>query len=162
MNQILNSLGMDSVFFLGDSKVFPYTVAVTDIWKELGWGTIVYLAAITGIDPTYYEAAKIDGANRFKQVLYVTIPSILPMILLMMVLSVGNVLQAGFEQVFNLYSPQVYSTGDIIDTYVYRIGVIEAKFDLATAVGLFKSAISFVLIMIGYKLADKLAGYKVF
>ena len=137
-------------------------MAVTDIWKELGWGTIVYLAAITGIDPTYYEAARIDGAGKFKQVLYVTIPGILPMILLMMVLSVGNVLQAGFEQVFNLYSPQVYSTGDIIDTYVYRIGVIEAKFDLATAVGLFKSAISFVLIMVGYKLADKLAGYKVF
>ncbi|MDO4334029.1 MAG: ABC transporter permease subunit [Eubacteriales bacterium] len=162
VNQLLNMLGMKSVFFLGDSRVFPYTMAVTDIWKELGWGTIVYLAAITGIDPTYYEAAKIDGATRFKQVLHVTIPSILPMILLMMVLSVGNVLQAGFEQVFNLYSPQVYSTGDIIDTYVYRIGVIEAKFDLATAVGLFKSAISFVLIMIGYKLADKLAGYKVF
>lgn len=162
VNQILNALGTQSVFFLGDSKVFPYTMAVTDIWKELGWGTIVYLAAITGIDPTYYEAAKIDGANRLKQVLYVTIPGILPMILLMMVLSVGNVLQAGFEQVFNLYSPQVYSTGDIIDTYVYRIGVIEAKFDLATAVGLFKSAISFVLIMVGYKLADKLAGYKVF
>ena len=162
VNQILGVLGMKPVFFLGDSNIFPYTVAVTDIWKELGWGTIVYLAAITGIDPTYYEAAKIDGAGRFKQVLHVTVPSILPMILLMMVLSVGNVLQAGFEQVFNLYSPQVYSTGDIIDTYVYRIGVIEAKFDLATAVGLFKSAISFVLIMIGYKLADKLAGYKVF
>ncbi len=162
VNQILGVLGMKSVFFLGDSNIFPYTVAVTDIWKELGWGTIVYLAAITGIDPTYYEAAKIDGAGRFKQVLHVTVPSILPMILLMMVLSVGNVLQAGFEQIFNLYSPQVYSTGDIIDTYVYRIGVIEAKFDLATAVGLFKSAISFVLIMIGYKLADKLAGYKVF
>lgn len=153
---------MDSVFFLGDPKVFPYTMAITDVWKELGWGTIVYLAAITGIDPTYYEAAKIDGANRFQQVFYVTIPSILSMILLMMVLSVGNVLQAGFEQVFNLYSPQVYSTGDIIDTYVFRIGVIEAKFDLATAVGLFKSAISFVLIMIGYKAADKMAGYKVF
>ncbi|MFR6327465.1 MAG: ABC transporter permease [Eisenbergiella sp.] len=130
--------------------------------ERAGMGTIVYLAAITGIDPTYYEAARMDGAGRFKQVLYVTIPSILPMILLMMVLSVGNVLQAGFEQVFNLYSPQVYSTGDIIDTYVYRIGVIEAKFDLATAVGLFKSGISFVLIIMGYKLADKLAGYKVF
>lgn len=162
VNQLLNLLGMDSVFFLGDPKAFPYTMAVTDVWKELGWGTIVYLAAITGIDPTYYEAAKIDGANRFQQVFYVTIPSILSMILLMMVLSVGNVLQAGFEQVFNLYSPQVYSTGDIIDTYVFRIGVIEAKFDLATAVGLFKSAISFVLIMIGYKAADKMAGYKVF
>lgn len=162
VNQLLNLLGMDSVFFPGGPKVFPYTMAITDVWKELGWGTIVYLAAITGIDPTYYEAAKIDGANRFQQVFYVTIPSILSMILLMMVLSVGNVLQAGFEQVFNLYSPQVYSTGDIIDTYVFRIGVIEAKFDLATAVGLFKSAISFVLIMIGYKAADKMAGYKVF
>ena len=150
------------MFFLGNADVFPYTMVFTDVWKELGWGMIVYLAAITGIDPTYYEAARMDGAGRFKQILHVTIPSILPMILLMMVLSVGNVLQAGFEQVFNLYSPQVYATGDIIDTYVYRIGVIEAKFDLATAVGLFKSAISFALIMVGYKMADKLAGYKVF
>lgn len=162
VNQFLGIFGIDPVFFLGKSNLFPYTMAVTDVWKELGWGTIVYLAAITGIDPTYYEAAKMDGAGRFKQTLYVTIPSILPIILLMMVLSIGNVLQAGFEQVYNLYSPQVYSTGDIIDTYVFRIGVIEAKFDLATAVGLFKSAISFVLILIGYKAADKLAGYKVF
>lgn len=162
VNNFLNSMGMKEVFFLGNTDIFPYTMAFTDIWKELGWGMIVYLAAITGIDPTYYEAARMDGAGRFKQILHVTIPSILPMILLMMVLSVGNVLQAGFEQVFNLYSPQVYATGDIIDTYVYRIGVIEAKFDLATAVGLFKSAISFVLIMVGYKMADKLAGYKVF
>lgn len=162
VNQLLTGLGLQPVFFLGDAKIFPYTMAWTDVWKELGWGTIVYLAAITGIDPTYYEAAEIDGANRFQQVLHVTIPSILPMILLMMVLSIGNVLQAGFEQVYNMYSPQVYSTGDIIDTYVFRVGVIEARFDLATAVGLFKSAISFVLIMIGYKAADKMAGYKVF
>lgn len=162
VNNLLNSMGVKEVFFLGNADVFPYTMVFTDVWKELGWGMIVYLAAITEIDPTYYEAARMDGAGRFKQILHVTIPSILPMILLMMVLSVGNVLQAGFEQVFNLYSPQVYATGDIIDTYVYRIGVIEAKFDLATAVGLFKSAISFALIMVGYKMADKLAGYKVF
>lgn len=162
VSNLLNSMGVKEVFFLGNADVFPYTMVFTDVWKELGWGMIVYLAAITGIDPTYYEAARMDGAGRFKQILHVTIPSILPMILLMMVLSVGNVLQAGFEQVFNLYSPQVYATGDIIDTYVYRIGVIEAKFDLATAVGLFKSAISFALIMVGYKMADKLAGYKVF
>lgn len=162
VNNLLNSMGVKEVFFLGNADVFPYTMVFTDVWKELGWGMIVYLAAITGIDPTYYEAARMDGAGRFKQILHVTIPSILPMILLMMVLSIGNVLQAGFEQVFNLYSPQVYATGDIIDTYVYRIGVIEAKFDLATAVGLFKSAISFALIMVGYKMADKLAGYKVF
>lgn len=162
INQFLQMLGVDPVFFLGDAKVFPYTMVVTDVWKELGWGTIVYLAAITGIDPTYYEAAKMDGAGRFKQILHVTIPCILPMILLMMVLSIGNVLQAGFEQVFNLYSPQVYTTGDIIDTYVFRIGMLESRFDLATAVGLFKSVISFVLIVVGYKLADKFAGYKVF
>lgn len=162
INQFLQMLGLDPVFFLGDAKVFPYTMVVTDVWKELGWGTIVYLAAITGIDPTYYEAAKMDGAGRFKQILHVTIPCILPMILLMMVLSIGNVLQAGFEQVFNLYSPQVYTTGDIIDTYVFRIGMLESRFDLATAVGLFKSVISFVLIVVGYKLADKFAGYKVF
>lgn len=162
VNQLLTGLGLQPVFFLGNPKIFPHTIIWTDVWKELGWGTIVYLAAITGIDPTYYEAAEIDGANRFQQVLHVTIPSILSMILLMMVLSIGNVLQAGFEQVYNLYSPQVYATGDIIDTYVFRVGVIEARFDLATAVGLFKAAISFVLIMAGYKAADKMAGYKVF
>lgn len=162
VNKLITSLGGNPVFFLGDPKVFPYTLAVTDIWKELGWGTIVYLSAITAINPEYYEAAKMDGANRFQQILHVTIPGILPMILLMMVLSVGNVLQAGFEQVFNLYSPQVYSTGDIIDTYVYRIGLVQARFDLATAVGLFKSVISFVLIVLGYKIADKFTGYKVF
>lgn len=162
INQLLQAVGLDPIFFLGDAKAFPYTIVVTDVWKELGWGTIVYLAAITGIDPTYYEAAKMDGAGRWKQILHVTIPCILPMILLMMVLSIGNVLQAGFEQIFNLYSPQVYATGDIIDTYVYRIGMIESKFDLATAVGLFKSVISFILIVAGYKMADKVAGYKVF
>lgn len=162
VNQMLQLFGMKPVFFLGNSSVFPYTMVVSDIWKELGWGMIVYLAAITGVDPTYYEAAKIDGAGRLKQTLYVTIPCILPIVILMMVLSVGNVLQAGFEQVYNLYSPQVYSTGDIIDTFVYRIGVIDTRFDLATAVGLFKSVISFILIMVGYKLADKIAGYKVF
>ena len=91
-----------------------------------------------------------------------TIPGILPMILLMMVLSVGNVLQAGFEQVFNLYSPQVYSTGDIIDTYVYRMGLENAQFSLATAVGMMKSVISFVLIIISYKLAEKFANYRIF
>jgi len=162
VNQILQMFGMNPVFFLGDAKIFPYTIVLTDVWKELGWGTIVYLAAISGIDPTYYEAAKIDGAGRFKQILHVTVPGIIPIILLMMVLSIGNVLQAGFEQVFNLYSAQVYSTGDIIDTFVYRIGMIESRFDLATAVGLFKSIISFILIILGYKLADKVAGYKVF
>ncbi|MEC0135725.1 ABC transporter permease subunit [Paenibacillus macerans] len=162
INNTLAALGIKPIFFLGNPETFPYTLVITDVWKEFGWGTIIYLAAITTIDPTQYEAAIIDGAGRWKQTLHVTLPALAPVILLLMVLGIGNVLQAGFDQVYNLYSPQVYSTGDIIDTLVYRIGIVDVQFGPATAVGFFKSAVSFVLIVIGYKLANKWAGYKVF
>ncbi len=162
INNTLAALGIKPIFFLGDPETFPYTLVITDVWKEFGWGTIIYLAAITTIDPTQYEAAIIDGAGRWKQTLHVTLPALAPVILLLMVLGIGNVLQAGFDQVYNLYSPQVYRTGDIIDTLVYRIGIVDVQFGPATAVGFFKSAVSFVLIVIGYKLANKWAGYKVF
>lgn len=162
VNHMLKAMGLPSVFFIGSPKVFPWTIIFSDVWKEFGWGSIVYLAAITGVDPTYYEAATIDGAGRLRQALSVTLPSIAPIVMLMMVLSIGNILQAGFDQIFNLYSPQVYSTGDIIDTYVYRIGIYQQQFSLATAVGLFKSLISFILIVLGYRLADRVAGYRVF
>ena len=124
--------------------------------------TIVYLAAITGISPALYEAAALDGAGRFSQILHVAIPSILPIVLMMTVLSIGNVLRAGFDQIFNLYSPLVYSTGDIIDTFVYRMGILGAQFGPATAVGLFQSVVSCVLIVAGYWAAEKFAGYQVF
>ena len=101
---------------------------VSDIWKGFGYGTIVYLAALTGIDPALYEAAMIDGAGRWKQVLHITIPGMLPIIVLMSVLSLGNILNAGFDQVYNLYSAQVYETGDIIDTFVYRLGIQQGQF----------------------------------
>lgn len=162
VNKVLGSLGFKPIFFLGDPVSFPFTLVVTDIWKEFGWGTIIYLAAITNIDSTQYEAAIIDGAGRWKQTLHVTVPALAPVMILLTVLGIGNVLQAGFDQVFNLYNPQVYSTGDIIDTLVYRIGIVDVQFGPATAVGLFKSAVSFVLIVTGYRLADKLAGYRVF
>lgn len=162
VNTIIKSFGLHPVFFIGNPSVFPWTLIISDVWKEFGWGSIVYLAAITGIDPTYYEAATIDGAGRFRQIFSITIPSMAPIIMLMMVLGIGNIMQAGFDQIFNLYSPQVYSTGDIIDTYVYRIGIVNQQFGLATAVGLFKSVISFILIATGYKVADKVAGYRVF
>ncbi|WP_372632612.1 ABC transporter permease [Cohnella sp.] len=162
VNNVLSSMGIKPVFFLGDPASFPYTLVVTDVWKEFGWGTIIYLAAITNIDQTQYEAAIIDGAGRWKQTLHVTVPALAPVMILLTVLGIGNVLQAGFDQVFNLYSPQVYSTGDILDTLVYRIGIVDVQFGPATAVGLFKSAVSFVLIVSGYRLADKLAGYRVF
>lgn len=162
VNKSLGALGIDPIYFLGDEKIFPYTMVVTDTWKTFGWNTIVYLAAITGVDAALYEAAYLDGAGRFRQTLHVTIPSILPIILLMSVLSIGNILRAGFDQIFNLYSPLVYSTGDIIDTFVYRIGVLETQFGPATAVGLFQSMVSCVLIVLGYWIADRVAGYRVF
>lgn len=162
VNQFLGWFGVKPIFFLGNDKWFPYTLVLTDTWKGFGYGTIVYLAALTGIDQSLYEAATVDGANRWKQMLNVTLPGMLPIITLMTVLSLGNVLNAGFEQVFNLYSPMVYSTGDIIDTFVYRLGLVEAQFGVATAVGLFKSVISLILIVISNKLANRYAGYRIF
>ncbi|UQZ33148.1 protein lplB [Paenibacillus sp. PK3_47] len=162
VNQFLGWFGVKPVFFLGDDKWFPYTLVITDTWKGFGYGTIVYLAALTGIDQSLYEAATVDGASRWKQMLNVTLPGMLPIITLMTVLSLGNVLNAGFEQVFNLYSPMVYSTGDIIDTFVYRLGLVEAQYGVATAVGLFKSVISLVLIVVSNRLANRYAGYRIF
>lgn len=162
VNNMLGKLGLDPVYFLGDGRVFPYTMVVTDVWKTFGWNTIVYLAAITGVDPALYEAAYLDGAGRFRQTLHVTLPTIMPIVVLMTILSIGNVLRAGFDQIFNLYSPLVYSTGDIIDTFVYRLGIVSAQFGPATAVGLFQSLVSCVLIVTGYWAADHFAGYRVF
>lgn len=162
VNQFLGLFGIEPIFFLGDERWFPYTLVISDVWKTFGYGTIVYLAALTGIDQHLYEAAVVDGANRWKQTLHVTLPGMMPIITLMTVLSLGDVLNAGFEQVFNLYSPMVYSTGDIIDTFVYRIGLIDAQYGVATAVGLFKSVIAFGLIVLSNKLAGRYAGYRVF
>ena len=162
VNSFLGIFGIKPIFFLGNERWFPFTLVITDTWKHFGYGTIVYLAALTGIDPSLYEAAMIDGANRWKQTVHVTLPGIYPIVTLMVVLSLGNILNAGFEQVFNLYSPQVYSTGDIIDTLVYRIGLVDAQYSVATAIGLFKSLISFILIVLSNKLANKYAGYRVF
>lgn len=162
INQVINALGFEPVFFLANEKVFPYVVILTDVWKEFGFAAVIYLAALTGVDPSLYEASIVDGANRWKQTLHITIPGILPIIVLMTVLGLGNVLNAGFEQIFVLYSPSVYSTGDIIDTFVYRIGMIDAQFGVATAVGLFKSVVAFVFVSVSYKLADKLLNYRIF
>ena len=162
VNKIIESFGGDSIFFLGNNKTFQGTMVVTETWKEFGYGTNVYLAAVTGIDPGLYEAAKIDGANRWQQIWHVTLPGIRMVIVLMTVLSLGNVLNAGFDQIFNLYSPPVYESGDIVDTFVYRIGLLDAQFGVATAVGLFKSVISFVLVSVSYLAAHKFADYKLF
>ncbi|MGN0742987.1 MAG: ABC transporter permease [Candidatus Fimadaptatus sp.] len=162
VNSLVVMMGGQPVSFLGDASVFPWTMIVSDIWKSFGFGTVIYLAALTSIDPGLYEAAIVDGAGRWMQTVYITIPMILPTVVLMTVLSLGNVLNAGFDQIYNLYSPMVYKTGDIIDTYVYRLGIQQAQYSVGTAVGMFKSVISGVLICMSYYLADRLAGYRVF
>ncbi|WP_152394658.1 ABC transporter permease [Paenibacillus guangzhouensis] len=162
INQMIGAFGAKPIMFLGSNSWFPSIVIGSDVWKEFGFGTIVYLAALTGINPSLYEAAAIDGATRMQQLRYITLPSLKPTIILLATLSLGNVLNAGFDQIFNLYNPLVYDSGDIIDTYVYRAGLLQVQYGLATAVGLLKSVISFVLIIISYVLASKFANYRIF
>ncbi|QNK58876.1 sugar ABC transporter permease [Paenibacillus sp. PAMC21692] len=162
VNQVLGAFGIQPIYFLGDNNWFPFTIVITDVWKEFGFNTIVYLAALTSINPALYEAALIDGANRWKQTLHITLPGMLPIIVLLATLSLGNVLNAGFDQIFNLYSPSVYETGDIIDTLVYRTGLEQAQYSLATAMGLFKSIVSFVMVAVSYLLAYRFANYRIF
>ncbi|SDX31765.1 carbohydrate ABC transporter membrane protein 1, CUT1 family [Paenibacillus sp. CF384] len=162
VNQVLGWVGIEPIYFLGDNNWFRYVLVITDTWKEFGFNTIVYLAALTSINPTLYEAAIVDGAGRWKQTLHVTLPGMMPIIILLMTLSLGNVLNAGFDQVFNLYSPQVYETGDIIDTFVYRIGLIDAQYGVATAVGIFRSVVSLFSISLSYYLAYRFANYRIF
>jgi putative aldouronate transport system permease protein len=162
VNRLLGLVGIKPVFFLGDDKVFPWTMVVTDVWKSFGFGTIVYLAALTDIDPTLYEAAVVDGATRGQQTWYITLPGISGTIIMLSTLSLSNILNAGFDQIFNLYSPLVYRTGDIIDTLVFRTGIMNNQYGVATAVGLLKSIVSLILIAVAYKLAAKWADYKIF
>lgn len=162
INQFLSWVGVGPFFFLGSNSYFRGTLIMTNMWKEFGFGTVVYLAAITNIDPGYYEAASLDGANRWQQTRHITLSGIMPIVILMTVLSIGNVLNAGFDQVFNLYSPTVYESGDIIDTFVYRMGLLDAQYGPATAVGLFKSVVSLVFISSSYFMAYKVADYRIF
>ena len=162
VNQLLAAMGLEKVNFLGSNTWFRPMIIATDVWKEFGYNSIVYLAAITSIDPGLHEAAAMDGANWWKRVWHITLPGMLPIILLMAAMSLTSILSAGFDQIYNLYSPIVYQTGDIIDTYVYRLGIEQAQYSVGAAIGLFKSAVSAVLVLTSYILADKCAGYKIF
>lgn len=162
VNRVLGAFGLGPYFFLGDNSWFRSTVILTDVWKEFGYNMIVFLAALAGINPALYEAAEIDGAGRWKQTLHITIPSLVPMLMVVGTLALGNVLNAGFDQIFNLYNPLVYQTGDIIDTFVYRSAMQNGEMGFATAIGLFKSVISMILILVSYSLAKKYAGYRIF
>ena len=162
VNKAIEAFGGEKIMFLASNAWFPWILIGSDTWKDFGFSAIVYLAALAGIDPTLYEAASIDGASRFQKMRYITLPGLVPTIILMATLSIGNILNAGFDQIFNLYNPVVYPSGDVIDTYVYRVGLVQAQFGFATAVGLLKSLIGFVLIIISYRLAYQFANYRIF
>ena len=161
-NAVVTMFGGEPIQFLASNSWFRKVIVGTDVWKEFGYNSVVYLAALTGIDPGLYEAANIDGANRFKQIWHITVPALLPTVVLMTALNLGNILNAGFDQIFNLYNPIVYETADIIDTYVYRIGMVERQYSIGAAVGLLKSVISFALILGANKCAKKATGSGIF
>ena len=148
--------------FFRISKLFRTLAIGTDVWKEFGFNAVVYLAALTGISPSLYEAAAIDGAGRWSRMWHITLPGLKPVIVLMTILALGNILNAGFDQIYNIYNQAVYSTGDIIDTWVYRVGLNDLQFSLATAVGLLKSVIGFLMISLSYLIAYKKANYRIF
>ena len=162
VNAFLGMFGIKPTLFLASNTWIRPILIGTDVWKEFGYGSIVYLAALTGIDSGLYEAAAIDGANRFKQLINITIPGILPIIMLMTAINLGNILNAGFDQVFNLYNPIVYETADIIDTYVYRVGLVGMQYSFATAVGLLKSVVGCILLVSANQLSKKFANMQIF
>ena len=155
ITNFLQMITGERIMVLTDSRYFVPMLIITDIYKGLGWGTIIYFAAISGIDPVLYEAASIDGAGKWKQVLNITLPSIIPTIIIQFILSCGNILNAGFYQIFMLYTSHVYDVADIIDTYVYRMGIINNDYSFSTAAGMFKSVVAFVMILIVNTIAKK-------
>jgi putative aldouronate transport system permease protein len=162
VNEFLKCIGLSQIIFLTSNVWFRPICILSDTWKEYGFSAIIYIAAIANIDPALYESSSIDGANRLQRIWHVTLPCIKTTMVLMLTLSLGSVLSANFDQIFNMYNPLVYQTGDIIDTLVYRTGLVNFQFSLATAVGLLKSGVSFILIVVSYTLAYKFSDYTIF
>lgn len=163
-NQFLTMTGITSepLWFLGSNKLFQKTVVISSVWKEYGYSAIIFIAALTGIDPNLYEAAEIDGCGRLRRIFSITLPSIKTTVIMIATLQIGGILDAGFDQIFNLYSPVVYETGDVISTYVYRMGLVNRQYSISTAIGLMQSIICFGLTMISRYLAERFANYSIF
>ena len=159
INILIKSLGGKPIYFLGDAKYFRSVLVLTDIWRSVGWESIVYLAALTSINPEFYEAAHMDGATRWQCTRYITLPSLSPVITIMLILAVGKIINDDFDQVYNLYNEAVYSVGDVLSTYTYRRGLVKMEFGFATAVELFKNVISLILILSTNKIANKINDY---
>lgn len=158
VNEIIKLFGGEPIFFLSKTQYFRPIVVISDIWKQAGWGTIVYLAAITSIDPSLYEAAKIDGASKLQNIWYITLPSIANTIVMLLLLDIGRMMEVGFEQIYVLSNPTIYEVGDVISTYVYRVGIGNGRFSLTTAIGLFQSVIGFTMLMVSNTFSKKVLG----
>lgn len=157
LNHLLASIGLERIDFLQDNRWFRWIIVFTDIWKEVGWGTIIYLATIAGINPELYESAIVDGAGRFKQAWYITLPSIVPTMIILVILRLGSILTVGFDQIYNLYNPLVYDTGDIIQTYIVRQMQLNPNWSRLAAAGFIRALIGMVLLLIANRLV-RLAG----
>lgn len=158
VNVIIEMLGGDPQLLLTKVNAFVPILVISELWQAIGWNSIIFLAAMTSVPKELYESADIDGAGRIRKMRSITLPSILPVILIMFILRLGSIMNAGFDQIFNLYSPVVYSVGDIIDTYVYRIGMTDMNFSYSTAVGLFKNVVGLALVLITSSLTRKTEG----
>jgi len=158
LNDLIKAFGGEPISFMTDTKAFPWIVILSDTWKEMGWSAIIFLAALMGIDPCLFEAAAVEGASAWQRVRYITLPAIKPVIVVVVLLRLGTVLDAGFNQIFMLYSLPVYSVADIIDTWIYRQGILEFRFGLATAVGLFKGVFGLLLLVGSNKLIKRYTG----
>lgn len=156
INVILDKMGFDKIYFLTRPEWFRTIFIGSNIWKEAGFGSIVYLAALSGINPSLYEASRIDGANRWQQIRHITLPGILPTIVIMLVIRIGKLLEVGYEMIILLYQPSTYETADVLSTYIYRVGIQGARYDMATAVGLFNAVIAFTLVFTANKISRKL------
>lgn len=151
---LLSMLGFSTSPLMDPTK-FRGLLVLSELWKEVGWGTIIYMAAISGINMELYDAAKIDGANRFQLVRHITLPSIAGTIVILLILKTGHILNVGFDQIYNLYNPLVYEVADVLDTYVYRVGITMGRYPFATAAGLFQSVVGLILIVLTNRLAKK-------
>jgi putative aldouronate transport system permease protein len=157
VNGVLQLLHIHPIYFMANPRWFMVVLIVSEIWKEIGWGAIIYLAALTDVDPTLYEAAIVDGASRIQRMIHVSIPLILPIAALMLILRLGGIMSAGFDQIFNMYNPQVYEAVDILDTYVYRTGLQQMQYSFAAAVGMFKSVVGLVLVLAVNEIARRMS-----
>ncbi|KIL40113.1 sugar ABC transporter permease [Gordoniibacillus kamchatkensis] len=155
VNHMLSWLGFERILFLGKPEWFRTIYISSEIWQTVGWGTILYLAAIAGVDPTLYEAAKIDGANRFQQMRHVTLVGMVPVMIVLFVLTLGHFMETGFQKIILLYNSMTYETADVLNTFVYRRGILSADFSFATAVGLFQAAIGFILVVTANRVVKK-------